>query len=1435
MPTDYSRSRAAGPRRFLIAAAVAEHTHGPHWDRPGLVAARVAMVELFTETFGYALVDTIGSNPTAAQLLDALDAFCTSPDRRPDDIVAVYFTGHGERLPHTDAHVLFTADTHPDRTRLATTTAAVAHRILYETPVRRVLLMLDTCYSGKGGADFTTTALDDYTHHWDETPGNGIAVISSAQPHQSADAGQFPRLFAEAAASLSTAGFGPETIAVQALVTKMNNLAADTPWQVAGSSEVLLIGEAPPFLPNPRHDRRLHEVDLAVQQAAQWEEHTQRRRVEFQDRMLVRAMGDSDGTQWWFRGRHTALTDITTWLHNPDPAHPLLAVTADPGSGKTAVLGVIAAMAHPEYHRTVPTGTLGFPPEAVPAIGAVDVVIYAQNLTLDQVRDGIAAAAKLTAATVGELLDDLSVRPRGLTVLIDGLDEAADPHQLVRDLLRPLLDHTDGRIRLLIGTRSYLLAELGTDRDREIDLDAHRYADPEAMSTYIMRGLIDSTLDSVYLHQDGATVRAVADAVTDAAYPSFLVARIVAATLASDPTVPDPWDREWRRCLPALPGEAMRRDLDTRLGTDARRARDLLRPLAFAQGQGLPWEDLWAAVASALAGATYTDADLMWLRRTAGSYVVESTENGRSAYRLYHQALAEHLAHGSDSRAAHSIFVQVLRRRVAPTSDGHRDWARAHPYILVHVAAHAAHAGLVDDLVADSDYLVHAEPAGLLDALHFVTTEAALLTRAVYRCSADLHRYLSPVRRRRLLAIDAARFGVTDQQADLNKGQEWQVRWATGGQTDHALRTTMTGYDKYIYAVACSSVDRRPIAVTVGSFDNAARVWDLTTGAESFVLGQAGNGAYSVACTSIEGRAVAVTGHGDSTVRVWDLRTGAELATLTGHTSSVFSVACTSVDGRPVAVTGGGDDTVRVWDLATGAELAGLTGHTSTVRAVQCTDFDGRPVAVTGGHGDPTRIWDLGDNSTLTVHSDHTSPVEALGCASIDGRPVAATTAHDERVRVWDLSTGRTLAVLTGHTDTVKAVACTSIDGQAIAVTGSADRTVRVWDLGTGNTLAVLTGHTETVKAVACTSIDGRPVAVTASDDQTVRVWDLRIDAARTKSVGHTSPVTSVTCTNIEGRPVAVTASDDRTARVWDLSTGTTITVLSGHTSLVKEVGCTTVDDRPVAVTASHDGTARVWDLRTGTELSILRHPNAAVYSVGCTTVDGLPVAVTVTHDSAVRLWNLDTATENDDAVRILHAGNALAVLTGYTDTVNTVACASIGDSPIAVTSSTNDVVRIWDLGAGAALAVHRGEGRIVSVACAVLDDRPVAIVGFDGHHDVAAEVWQLPTNVRRARTSVGRLLRRRPIRPRAASALLPHLKGAVTSASLAGRPVAICAARDRSIRVWDLTTMTVTVVIDCPLPPRTVACWDSTIVVGFGNDLAVLTRSTPRSPATQP
>ncbi|OEJ62707.1 hypothetical protein BGM19_00990 [Streptomyces agglomeratus] len=1218
--------------------------------------------------------------------------------------------------------------------------------MLRDTKLRRLLLVLDTCYSSQGGNELAAAALERINAQWRQTTGSGLVIVSSAQPHQQAKAGLFPQLLNDAIGSWATAGHGPPELSVSSVVQQMNDHPDRPGYQYIGLAQVGLTGEPPAFLANPRHSTRLTDVDLAIQQAAEFDEQARRRDTELTTRLLVRAMGYHGDTSqgWWFCGRHKALADLTRWLRNPgtDSRAAWRVVTAGPGSGKTAVLGLIAALAHPERRRTVPVNALNLAPRLIPDEDAVDVAIYAQNLTDSDVLQGLAAAAHVRAETVGELLEALEARSnnqrhqRPFTALIDALDEAATPDSLCSRILRPLIDHSRGRIRLLLGTRPHLLDRLGiaphtaADRDEIIDLDSPHYADREALRAYTIRNLLEARRTSPYRHSPQA-LRPVAQAVAAAAGTSFLVARITAGTLAAaDHIVPDPHDLAWRKSLPRLPGQAMRDDLTRRLGTDAQRAADLLRPLAFAEGQGLPWEDIWAPLASTIAGRTYTDDDLLWLRHTAGSYVVEATENGRSAYRLYHHALAEHLREETDPPSVHAAFTDVLTDRVPYRGDATRDWSRAHPYTLNYLATHATTARRLDDILNDTEYLVHAVPRGLTPHLHHAHTEPGRLAAALYRTSLSVHATAPAALRRQVLALDAARAGAVTQHQQLTRHippDDWTPQWATGSDFSPALRDTLTGHTASVSAVACTILNGIPVAVT-GSLDRTVRVWDLASGTP---IGQPLTGhtgtVFAVACTTLNGTPVAVTGSYDETVRVWDLVSGTPIGQpLTGHTRGVTAVACTILNGTPVAVTGSYDGTVRVWDLVSGTPIGQpLTGHTSWVNAVACTILNGTPVAVTGSWDGTVRVWDLVSGTPIGQPlTGHTSWVDAVACTTLNGTPVAVTGSGDHAVRVWDLVSGTSIGQpLTGHTESVSAVACTILNGTPVAVTGSWDGTVRVWGLVSGTSIGQpLTGHTGTVFAVACTTLNGTPVAVTGSYDETVRVWGLVSGTSIGQPLtGHTGTVFAVACTTLNGTPVAVTGSYDETVRVWDLVSGTPIgQPLTGHTSGsgVNAVACTTLNGTPVAVTSSHDDTVRVWDLASGTPIGQpLTGHTERVSALACTTLNGIPVAVTGSHDDTVRVWDLASGTPIGQP------------LTGHTSTVFAVACTILNGIPVAVTSSHDGTVRVWDLVSGTPigqpLTGHTSGSGVSAVACMILNGTPIAVTGSS---DDTVRLWNLRT-----------------------------------------------------------------------------------------------------------
>jgi WD40 repeat protein len=1376
-----------------------------------LAEARQEVIELFTGTLGYTHHSDLGLNPTKAQLTSRLRAFCKDPARREDDLIVMYLSCHGEVLDGGNRHVLLPADTEPDDipfTSLAT--GELARIILEQTKVRRALLLLDACYAGAGGHQIAAAAIEHLTSNWLNAPDAGLVIVSSAQPHQQAQAGLFPQLLKNAVSAQPVAGHAPAILAIPAMVGQMNKDPGRPEFQCIGLTMLGLSGEAPPFFANPRHDPQLSEVDLALQQAAAFDEQDRLRETEFTTRLLVRAMGyhgDAAVPAWWFTGRHAALKDLAAWLNAPCENAPVCrVVTAAPGSGKTAVLGLIAALTHPERRRTVPFDTLGIAPDLIET-DTLDVAIYAQRLADTEVLHAIAAAARVRADTVGELLDalDHQDRARPFTLLIDALDEAATPESLCTTILRPLIEHAHGRIRLLLGTRPYLLPRLDLDQQAVIDLDAPRYTDPEALRTYTMRTLLEAHRTSPY-RQHPHALRPVAQAVADAAGESFLVARLAAGTLAAAETVvPDPQDPAWRASLPRHAAEAMREDLAKRLGPNAQRATDLLRPLAYAQGQGLPWEDIWAPLATEISQRPYSDEDLLWLRRTAGSYVVEATENGRSAYRLYHQAMAEHLQDGVDATAVHSAYTRVLTS-LPFLSDATRDWSRAHPYTLAHLAYHASRAGLLDQIMAESEYLIYANPSGLAPHLHRTHSDDARLAAAVYRTSLGLHYTADPSERSVILALDAARAGAISLQRNLTRRitpNSWTPIWATGSTFSAALRNALPGHESSVRSVACTEIDGVPVAVTGGD-DKTVRVWNLRDGTP---IGRPLTGhtdrILAVACTEIAGVPVTVTG-GGAQVRVWNLRDGSLITqTATRHSGRVMALACTEIDGVPVAVTGGDDKTVRVWNLRDGTPIGRpLTGHDRTVRTVTCAEIDGIPVAVTGGDDTTVRVWNLRDATPIgRPLTGHDRTVRTVTCTEIDGVPVIVTGGDDKTVQVWNLRDDTQIRrVVAGHGDWVLAVACTSVEGVPVAVTGGGDETVRIWDLRNGTPIGrPLTGHMGQVEAVACTEIDGVPVAITGGEDTTVRVWDLRDDTPSGQGLpGHTGWVQSVACTQVDGIPVAVTGGDDETVRIWNLRNGTPFgQPLTGHRDWILAVACTEIDGVPVAVAGGIDEAIWIWDLRTGKPFrQALTGHTDWVQSVACTQVDGIPVAVTGGDDETVRIWNLRNGTPFGQP------------LTGHTASVRSVACTEIDGTPVAVTGSRDTTVRVWNLRDGSQIGpiLSGHTDRIRSVACAEIDGTPIAVTGSS---DATVRVWNL-----REGTQIGQ-----PIAGHIASVR------SVACTQISGTPIAITGSEDATVQFWDLRTRTRRASLTVPSPNSIAVTSAGDLVVGFHRDIALYSR----------
>src|SRR5216684_3843877 len=132
-------------RRYLIATGVTV-------DLPqsgGRLRESVAnMAEIFQRTFGYERVPSLDLNPTAQQMRDELRNF--APKCGPNDIVVLYHTGHADLV--AGKHRLWMGDTGEDPVNTLPTDE-LTERLLAESPISNLLLILDTCYAGQGGAE----------------------------------------------------------------------------------------------------------------------------------------------------------------------------------------------------------------------------------------------------------------------------------------------------------------------------------------------------------------------------------------------------------------------------------------------------------------------------------------------------------------------------------------------------------------------------------------------------------------------------------------------------------------------------------------------------------------------------------------------------------------------------------------------------------------------------------------------------------------------------------------------------------------------------------------------------------------------------------------------------------------------------------------------------------------------------------------------------------------------------------------------------------------------------------------------------------------------------------------------------------------------------------------------------------------------------------
>ncbi|MEW2471066.1 caspase family protein [Streptomyces sp. NPDC046994] len=903
--------------RYLVAAGTRHYREAPELPLAHEDVDR--STELFL-SMGYERVLTaVSYDPDCESFENALADWCHTPGLTAEDVVVVYYAGHGDRSP-AGQYRLACADSEPGRPRSWLSLPNLAE-ILATSPVRNVLFVVDACHAAAATAEIgTVTDTIVAGRARGDGFGAGTWLLASARHRDLAMDGAFVTELAKAYFQ----GDGPSQryLAPSTLAERVNrSLTAAGLAQRAACSSIDQ-SDRPPFFVNPSFDPRAEVTGdgRTVSDASDLSSHFEPR---------GRGVEHVHDPGSYFTGRERALRAARAHLEG-DGQGPALVVTADPGSGKSAVLGRLVLE------------------------GCADASVNAHHQTLEALMQRIAAAADVRAGTPVALFTALMGRERPFRIVVDSLDEAgsagdkAEARRIAWELLRPLAAVTC--VRLVVGSRRELLPHLG-GHVSVIDLDDGEYAQDTKPAEYVAKILCDE--GAPYEHRPDVA-RQVAREVARRAGRCFLVARMTASALLRGPVV-DTAVPGWAEQLPSDVGGAFEAYLQRLPQERHAKTMALLTVLAFGEGNGLP-RRLWVLVATRLSGIPLVQADVDLLLDEDGSYLAHAEVDDTKYFRLYHQELTDHLKWRAlkhrDLADLQECFVATLLEIVPD-----RDWSHAHPYVRTHLSTHAAASGELDDLIQDASFVVHADPATLLSAvrraLRRPTLALAVERYAYLVANTDSARVDKPA----LLAFVAETHGehtLSGQAQNLSAVLE-RVRVEPRKITPHRVvgRHDGDAYAIRSYTEGWQIEDLVPpdgghVVLAAPPSAPHVHVWRLDDPSQSTLLPHPADVEGLALLIDGAGPAQAVTLDARGDIRIWDVADQTLLHTAPSGATLLFDAGFLD-DGTPVVVCGDAEQ-VRVCTLPLLEPLVQVACETpaktkmDTPRASACLthDADGR-------------------------------------------------------------------------------------------------------------------------------------------------------------------------------------------------------------------------------------------------------------------------------------------------------------------------------------------------------------------------------------------------------------------------------------------------------------------------------------------------------------
>jgi WD40 repeat protein len=864
-------------------------------------------------------------------------------------------------------------------------------------------------------------------------------------------------------------------------------------------------------------------------------------------------------------------------------------------------------------------------------------------------------------------------------------------------------------------------------------------------------------------------------------------------------------DLEWLDNLQDLPA-----GLDELHGLFLERMRNRVAPASH----GLPrWEALYRPLLGmlAVARAPLTSAQLeafgnLPTQDEACTHALATLRqfldlDPAGGYHLYHTTVAQFLVAEKTSSTDPHLYCRpkTWHRRITKhaVKRHHHDgsWKAADPYLRIHLAAHAAAIGRLDELLEDPRFLVAADPTGLLE--EFGSVHRAAPITQIYRQVVSILRDDDEAGALAHLELYARRAGLdefAERIAAVGNSRPWLFDWTHWQPV--AIRQVLGEHDKEITAIAVTSA-KRPMAIS-GSVDGKLRIWDLAAGTSAGSLSHTNDtwlkGVTVLATGELDsGEPIVVSGGEDGAIRAWSLATSRPIgAPLMGLENAGQAMAVGAIDGKPVAICRAGGS-VRAWDLASQVSLGPpILAERPEVAAIG--RHAGRTLLAVGDNAGPGReqaqVWDLATGHAVggPLYPEE-GWITAVALGDINGAPILALADGAYGVQVWDIATGepRSHRPVNWNGGAAYALAlCTLEDRQVLAVGDRAGR-LWLWDFAANSLIGELVqAHPDGgVTALAIWESDGLLRLLSAGEEYdegagsphpVLRFWahaDGQPSGLRPSgsAIRPEDAISGVAIATIDGDP-AIMTTDGHKVLLRDPVTGQSLAApLCGRQEKVSALAVANLDRKPVAIAAA-GGTIRVWDIVAGVQALPPLTGNSDVgarlessVAIGVCQVRGRPTIVSATWRTGTRLWDLASGEP---------AGVGLIREPEY---VHSMAVGEIAGRP-AVVFGTRDV-QVLDLETGGAIdPPHPGHfGQVNAVAVARHHERTLVV---SANADRTLRIWdpESPANPAPEMSSEDPSLLQ-----------IPDIVETLAIAEVDGRPVVVCGGRTKAVRVIDLAT----------------------------------------------